>query len=89
MREKELTGYASQDKPWQKYYTEEALNGEIAQCKIYDYLWSVNARFMIICGLPIRIILMESQSFILGIKYLLKTFFVTSSPQQKRLFQQV
>ena len=65
MNNKDLTGYASQDKPW------------------------LNARFMIICGLPIRIILMESQSFILGIKYLLKTFFVTSSPQQKRLFQQV
>ena len=46
MREKELTGYASQDKPWQKYYTEEALNGEIAQCKIYDYLWSANQDYL-------------------------------------------
>lgn len=41
-----LTGYASQDKPWQKYYTEAALNGEIAQCKIYDYLWSANQDYL-------------------------------------------
>lgn len=46
MSEKQLTGYASQDKPWQKYYSEEALNGEIAQCKIYDYLWSANQDYL-------------------------------------------
>lgn len=34
MSEKELTGYPSIDKPWLKYYSEEAINAQIPQCTI-------------------------------------------------------
>lgn len=36
--EGELTGYASIDRPWLKYYSEEATNGNIPSCKIYTYI---------------------------------------------------
>jgi long-chain acyl-CoA synthetase len=38
MSEKELTGYPSIDKPWLKYYSEEAKDIEIPDCSIYDYM---------------------------------------------------
>ncbi len=37
-----LTGYPSNDKPWLKYYTEEAVNAELPQCTIYEYLFENN-----------------------------------------------
>ena len=37
--EKELTGYASIDKPWLKYYSEEEINYKIPECKIVDNLY--------------------------------------------------
>lgn len=40
--EKELTGYPSIDRPWLKYYSEEALNAKVPQCTIYEYLWENN-----------------------------------------------
>ncbi len=40
--EKELTGYPSIDKPWQKYYSEEAINASLPECTIYEYLWENN-----------------------------------------------
>ena len=40
--EKELTGYPSIDKPWLKYYTEEAINAKLPECTIYEYLWENN-----------------------------------------------
>ena len=30
------TGYPSIDKPWLKYYSEEALHGEIPKCTMYE-----------------------------------------------------
>ncbi len=39
---KELTGYPSIDKPWLKYYTEEAINAKLPECTIYEYLWENN-----------------------------------------------
>lgn len=36
--EGKLTGFASVDKPWLKFYDEEAINGVIPQKKIYDYM---------------------------------------------------
>ena len=42
---KPLTGYPSADKPWGKYYSEEALNGSIPECTIYEYLWENNKNF--------------------------------------------
>ncbi len=40
--EKDLTGYPSIDKPWLKYYSEEAINAKMPECTIYEYLWENN-----------------------------------------------
>ena len=40
--EKGLTGYPSIDKPWLKYYSEEAINAPLPKCTIYEYLWENN-----------------------------------------------
>ncbi|WP_204792011.1 AMP-binding protein [Oscillibacter sp. CU971] len=37
-----LTGYPSIDKPWLKYYSEEAINAQLPTCTIYDYLYENN-----------------------------------------------
>lgn len=36
------TGYPSVDRPWLKYYSDEARNFEMPECTIYDYLWENN-----------------------------------------------
>ena len=41
-KEKELTGYPSIDKPWMKYYSDEAINAELPECSLYEYLWQRN-----------------------------------------------
>jgi len=35
---KEITGYPSIDKPWTKYYSEEAINASLPECTIYEYM---------------------------------------------------
>ena len=40
--EKELTGYPSIDKPWLKYYSEEAINAPLPDCSMYEYLYDCN-----------------------------------------------
>ncbi len=42
MDEQKMTGYASIDKPWLKYYTDEAINAELPHCTVYEYLWENN-----------------------------------------------
>ncbi|MBR4911185.1 MAG: acyl--CoA ligase [Clostridia bacterium] len=42
MTEQKLTGYPSIDKPWLKYYSEEAINAPLPECTIYEYLWDSN-----------------------------------------------
>ena len=42
MKEKELTGYPSIDKPWLKYYTEEAIHAPLPECSMYEYIWANN-----------------------------------------------
>lgn len=42
MSEKNLTGYPSIDKPWLKYYSEEAINAELPECTVYEYLYESN-----------------------------------------------
>lgn len=42
MEEKKLTGYPSIDKPWLKYYSEEAVTAPLPECTIYEYLWKCN-----------------------------------------------
>ena len=41
----ELTGYPSIDKPWLKYYTEEAITSAIPETSIYEYLLSCNKEY--------------------------------------------
>lgn len=43
MKEQNLTGYPSIDKPWLKYYSEEAINGNLPECTMYEYLQENNA----------------------------------------------
>ena len=40
--ENKLMGYPSIDKPWLKYYTEEAIDAPMPECTIYEYLWENN-----------------------------------------------
>lgn len=40
--EKKLTGYPSIDKPWLKYYSEEAIHAPLPAYTIYEYLWENN-----------------------------------------------
>lgn len=40
--ENKLTGFPSIDKPWLKYYSEEAINVQLPDCTIYEYLWDNN-----------------------------------------------
>ena len=42
MEEEKLTGYPSIDKPWLKYYTEDAINAKMPECTMYEYLWQSN-----------------------------------------------
>ena len=42
MEEKKLTGYPSIDRPWLKYYSEEAINAPLPECSMYEYLWNGN-----------------------------------------------
>ena len=46
MEEKKLTGYPSIDKPWLKYYSEEAINAKLPECTVYDYLWEQNKDYL-------------------------------------------
>lgn len=38
----EITGYPSIDRPWLKYYSNEARNQKLPECTIYEYLWENN-----------------------------------------------
>lgn len=40
--EKKLTGYPSIDKPWLKYYSEEAIHAPLPESSLYDYLYECN-----------------------------------------------
>ncbi len=42
LENKDFTGYPSIDKPWLKYYSEEAINASLPECTIYEYLWENN-----------------------------------------------
>ena len=38
-----MTGYPSIDKPWMKYYSEEAINAPLPEGSMYDYMTACNA----------------------------------------------
>lgn len=37
-----MTGYASIDKPWLKYYSDEAINAPLPEMTMYQYIWENN-----------------------------------------------
>ncbi|MCQ2478777.1 MAG: acyl--CoA ligase, partial [Clostridia bacterium] len=43
--EKKLTGYPSIDKPWLKYYTDEAINAPLPECTIFEYMYENNKEY--------------------------------------------
>ena len=45
MEEKKLTGYPSIDKPWLKYYSDEAINHPLPESTIYEYFYANNKDF--------------------------------------------
>ncbi|MBQ8326040.1 MAG: acyl--CoA ligase [Lachnospiraceae bacterium] len=46
MDKKQLTGYPSIDKPWLKYYSEEAVNAKTPQCSIYENIYINNQKYL-------------------------------------------
>ena len=44
--EKKLTGYPSIDKPWLKYYSEEAIHAPLPEMTMYQYIWENNKDFL-------------------------------------------
>lgn len=42
MEEKKLTGYPSIDKPWLKFYSEEAIRTQVPACTMYEYIRNNN-----------------------------------------------
>ena len=40
------TGYPSVDRPWLKYYSEEAINTSVPECTVYEYLWASNKDYL-------------------------------------------
>ena len=40
--EKKMTGYASIDRPWLKYYSEEAIDSAVPNCTMYEYVCDNN-----------------------------------------------
>ena len=42
MEEKQLSGYPSIDKPWLKYYSEDAIGTPIPECTIYENIYNHN-----------------------------------------------
>ena len=42
MEEKKLTGYPCIDKPWLKYYSEEAIHAPLPECTMYEYIRNNN-----------------------------------------------
>lgn len=44
--EQKLTGYPSIDKPWLKYYTEEAINAPLPDCTVYETIYNSNKEYL-------------------------------------------
>lgn len=42
---KKLTGYPSIDKPWLKYYSDEAINAPLPECTMWQYIYDNNKDF--------------------------------------------
>ena len=40
-----LTGYPSIDRPWMKYYSQEAISAPLPECTVFEYLWQKNKAY--------------------------------------------
>lgn len=38
--------YPSTDRPWLKYYSQQAINTPLPECTIYEYLWENNHKHL-------------------------------------------
>lgn len=45
-KDEKLTGYPSIDKPWLRYYSEEAIHTDMPHMSIYEYLYKCNKEYM-------------------------------------------
>ncbi len=45
MTEQHLTGYPSIDKPWLKYYTEEAIHAPLPKCTAFEHIFQANSQY--------------------------------------------
>ncbi len=43
--EQKLTGYPSIDKPWLKYFSEEAIDAQLPECTVYEYMYRKNKNY--------------------------------------------
>lgn len=41
-----MTGYPSVDKPWLKYYSDEAIHAKLPEGTMYDYIWQNNKDYL-------------------------------------------
>lgn len=67
MEEEKITGYPSIDKPWLKYYTEEAINAPLPECTVYEHVLKNNGNHLpcllrIILKFPHQILLYLQES---------------------------
>lgn len=44
-KDNKMTGYASIDKPWLKYYSKDAINAEFPKCSIYENIYKANKEY--------------------------------------------
>ncbi|MCM1440095.1 MAG: acyl--CoA ligase [Roseburia sp.] len=44
--EEKMTGYASIDKPWLKYYSDEAVSAPLPECTVYENIYQHNKDFL-------------------------------------------
>lgn len=42
MKTNQIKGYPSIDKPWLKYYSDEAINAKLPNCSMYEYVYECN-----------------------------------------------
>ena len=44
--ENSITGYPSIDKPWMKYYSEDAIGTKPEQCTVYESIYNSNKQYL-------------------------------------------
>ena len=63
MNTQERTGYPSIDKPWMKYYSEEAINSKLPEESLYGFLYKNNRDYKNDIALIILIIRLHMENY--------------------------